>query len=114
MNIKRGDILLVDLEPVKGSEQGKVRPCVVIQNNIGNKISPTTIVAAITSKNEKHYPFTTFIKRGDSGLDKDSTILCNQLRSISMDERAISRISTLKPSLMKQVDAALKISLGLE
>jgi mRNA interferase MazF len=113
MNIKRGDILLVNLEPVKGSEQGKVRPCLVIQNDVGNKNSPTTIVAAITSKTGYNYPFTIFVKKEESGLDKDSTVLGNQIRTISINHRTISRISKLKSNVMEKVDEALKVSLGL-
>jgi mRNA interferase MazF len=113
MNIKRGDILLVDLEPVKGSEQGKVRPCLVIQNDVGNKNSPTTIVVAITSQTQKQFPFTTLITKADSNLKNDSVVLCNQIRTISTKERTISRIGKLNSKVMNRVDNALKISLGL-
>ncbi len=85
MNIKRGGIVLVDLEPVKGSEQGKTRPCLIIQNDIGNSVSPTTIVAAITSKIEKEYPFTVLIRQGEANLPKESLILCNQIRTVSKE-----------------------------
>src|SRR3989338_8221135 len=94
--IKRGDIILTDLEPVKGSEQGKIRPCLIIQNDIGNKFSSTTIVAAITSKTENQYPFTVFVKQGDGNLVKDSLILCNQIRTISKDHRLITKMGFLK------------------
>ncbi|PIN85477.1 MAG: PemK family transcriptional regulator [Candidatus Diapherotrites archaeon CG11_big_fil_rev_8_21_14_0_20_37_9] len=114
MIIKRGDVVLTNLEPVKGSEQGKTRPCLIIQNDIGNKISPITIVAAITSKTEKEYPFTTYIKKGDGNLLKDSLVLCNHIRSISIKDRALKKIGTLKPNTMKKIDEALKTSLGLE
>lgn len=114
MTIKRGNVILTDLEPVKGSEQGKTRPCLVIQNDIGNSVSPTTIVAAITSKTEKEYPFMVHIQKSEGNLPKDSTILLNQLRTISIEHRIIKKIGTLKPSIMKKVDEALKISLALE
>ncbi len=113
MTIKRGDVLFVDLEPVKGSEQGKTRPCLVIQNDVGNQVSPITIVASITSKTEREYPFTVQVLKGDGGLPKDSTILCNQLRTVSINERVIKKIGSLKPETMKKVDEALKTSLSL-
>ena len=113
MEIKRGDIVLVDLEPIKGSEQGGIRPSVVIQNDIGNKYSPLTIIAPITSKNyETEYPTNVLILKTDSGLDKDSTILLNQIKTI--DKSKISKkISSLNNELMKKVDLAIMISLGL-
>ena len=83
-NLKRGDILLVNFDPIRGSEQGLVRPAIVIQNDILNKFSPLTIVAPVTSKiYEKEYPTNVFIKKEGSNLQKDSTILLNQIRTIS-------------------------------
>ncbi len=114
MIIKRGDIVLATLEPVKGSEQGKTRPCLIIQNDLGNTVSPTTIVAAITSKSEKEYPFTVQAQKGESNLPKDSTILLNQLRTVSIEHRVIKKLGMLKPKTMKKVDEALKTSLALE
>ena len=114
MNIKRGDILLIDLEPVKGSEQGRVRPCLVVQSDLFNKYSPTTIIVPITSHlPDKDYPQTIIITKKNSGLKKDSAFLCNQVRTISNEERAISRIGKLNYKSMERVDEALKISLGL-
>ncbi|PIU21269.1 MAG: PemK family transcriptional regulator [Candidatus Diapherotrites archaeon CG08_land_8_20_14_0_20_34_12] len=113
MNIKRGDIILADFEPVKGSEQGKTRPCLIIQNDFGNVMSPTTIVAAITSRIEKEYPFTVFVQKDEGNLSKDSLILCNYLRTISKEHRIITRLGALNSSTMKKVDKALKISLAL-
>ena len=114
MIIKRGDIVLTNLEPVKGSEQGKTRPCLVIQNDIGNRASPTTIIAAITSKTEKEYPFLVQVQKGEGGLPKDSAILLNQIRTISIEHRVIKKIGALKPNTMKKIDDALKVSLSLE
>ena len=114
MIIKRGDVVLTELEPVKGHEQGKTRPCLVIQNDFGNTASPITIVAAITSKTEKEYPFTVLVQKSDGNLPKDSLVLCNQIRSISIKDRIKKKIGTLKPSTMKKVDNALKTSLALE
>jgi len=114
MTIKRGDIVLTDLEPVKGSEQGKIRPCLVIQNDIGNRISPTTIIAAITSKTEKEYPFTAFVQKGEGNLPADSLIMCNHLRTISIEQRIIKKLGSLGPETMNKVNEALKTSLALE
>ncbi len=114
MNIKRGDIVLTDLEPAKGSEQGKTRPCLIVQNDIGNMLSPTTIVVAISSKIEKEYPFTVLVSQGEGNLPKDSLVLCNQIRTVSKQHRLIKKIGSLKPETMKKVDDALKTSLALE
>ena len=114
MRIKRGDIVLVNLEPVLGSEQGKTRPCLVLQNDIGNATSPTTIVAAITSVTEKEYPFTVFLPEGEANLPKDSTVLLNQLRTVSINDRIIKKIGTVPASRMIRVNQAVKISLALD
>ncbi len=114
MTIKRGDVVLVDLESVKGSEQGKTRPCLVIQNNKGNEVSPTTIIAAITSKSEKEYPFTVHVAAGDGNLPKDSAVLCNHIRTISSKDRIMKILGSLKPETMRKVDTALKVSLALD
>ena len=114
MIIRRGDVVLVELGPVMGSEQGKMRPCIVIQNDLGNQASPTTIVATITSKQEKEYPFLVKVLAGEATLPKDSTIQLNQIKTISIKDRIIKKIGTLNPQLMKQVNQALKISLALD
>ena len=115
MSIKRGDIILVDLEPVVGSEQGKIRPCLVVQENVSNKYSPTTIIAAISSKfSDKDYPTEVIVNHPGSGLDKVSVILCNQIRTISVKDRIIKKIGALSSDVMSKVDEALKNSLGLD
>ena len=114
MKIKRGDIIIADFEPVVGSEQGGIRPALVIQNDIHNKYSPVTIVASITSKKfTKNFPTNVFVSKKDSRLPKDSTIMLNQIRTIDK-LRIKKRVSRLNPYLMFQVDLAMKISLGLE
>ena len=114
MEIKRGDILLVNFEPVKGSEQGRIRPAIVVQNNILNKFSPLTIVAPVTSKiYDKEYPTNVFIKKEDAELNNDSTVLLNQIRTIDK-KRIIKKIGFLDSLLMKKVDLAIKICLSLE
>ena len=113
MEIKRGDIVLAGLEPVKGSEQGGVRPVLVIQNDDGNKFSPTTIIAPITSKEfSKEFPTNVTISKQESRLNNDSTVLLNQIRTIDKS-RLIKRISCLNNYLMKKVDSAIKICLDL-
>lgn len=113
--IKRGDIVLANFEPVQGSEQGGIRPALIIQNNISNEHSPTTIVAPITSKKEHQKTYVTNVPlpKKDSKLKLDSLILCNQIRTIDKS-RIRKRISKLNPYLIFQVDTATKISLGLE
>src|SRR3989344_96086 len=114
MILKRGDILLANLEPTKGSEQGGIRPVLVIQNDISNKHSPVTIVAAITSKiSEKEYPTDVFISKNESGLDKDSTIMLNQIRTIG-NARLIKKIGSLDNFTMNKVDRAIKVSLAID
>lgn len=114
LRIKRGDIVIAGLEPVIGSEQGGIRPCLVIQNDEGNKYSPLTIIAPITSRNfSKDYPTNIFLKKLESGLDKDSTVMLNQIRTIDK-KRIVKRISWLEGLLMKKVDTALKVSLSLD
>jgi len=114
MNVKRGDVLLVDLEPVKGSEQGRIRPCLVIQNDVGNASSSVTIVAAISSRTEKEYSFTSLVSAGEGGLSVDSLVLLNQLRTISVADRVLRKMGSLKPATMQRMDAALRASLGLD
>jgi len=103
----------VDLSPSKGSEQSGIRPVLIIQNDIGNKYSPTVIVAAITSKEVKElYPIVIKVEKNEGGLDKDSFILLNQIRTIDK-KRLLKKIGKLKKSTMVKVDIALKFSLGL-
>jgi len=109
----RGDIFLINFEPSFGSEQGRIRPALIIQNDILNKFSPLTIVAPITSKiYSKEYPTNVFISKQDSKLDKDSIVLLNQLRAIDK-KRIIKKLSSLDNFVMNKVNLALKISLGL-
>lgn len=111
--IKRGEVYLVDLSSSSGSEQSGLRPVLIIQNDIGNKYSPTVIVAAITSKVvEEAYPIVIKVDENEGGLDKESYILLNQIRTIDK-RRLIKRIGKLKKEIMDKVDIALKISLGL-
>ena len=112
--MRRGDVYLADLSPVQGSEQGGIRPCLVIQNNIYNKYSPVIIIATITSKKfTKEFPTNVFISKKESKLNKDSTIMLNQIRTIDK-RRIIKRIGTLDNLTMNKVDRAIKVSLSLD
>lgn len=111
--IKRGDIFYADLSPVVGSEQGGVRPVLVIQNDIGNQYSPTTIVAAITSQISKaKLPTHIEVKSEPNGLEKDSVILLEQIRTIDKS-RLLEKVTSLDGEIMKKVKKGLDISLGL-
>jgi len=113
MDLKRGDVYYADLNPVVGSEQGGVRPVLIVQNDIGNKYSPTIIVAAITSKIEKaQLPTHVEISAGDSRLERDSVILLEQIRTIDK-KRLKSEVAKLNGEILERVDTALGISLGL-
>ena len=113
MNIKRGDIFYADLSPVVGSEQGGVRPVLIVQNDVGNRYSPTVIAAAITSKQDKA-SMPTHIRVGavTGGLAKDSVVLLEHIRTI--DKRRLKeKMGTLNHYDMVKVDAALAVSFGL-
>lgn len=110
----RGEIVLVDLNPARGAEKRKTRPCVIIQNDIGNKFSPLTIVAVITSQKEisKKFPTDVWVNKGKGGLDYPSIIQCDQIRTVDK-RRIIKKVGIIDESIMKDVDKALKISLDL-
>jgi mRNA interferase MazF len=110
--LRRGDIWLVNFNPAQGSEQKGIRPALVIQNDVGNEVSPVTIVAAISSVT-KTYPINVEIKPSESGLEKDSVIKLNQIRTIDK-RRLIKRLGRLDSSKMKAVNSALMLSLGLQ
>ena len=116
MDISRGDIIYVDLEPRIGSETGKIRPCLVIQNNVINEHAPTTIIVVITSKrrleNKKKYPTHVWIEKGEGNLTLDSIVQCEQIRTI--DKRRIkSKIGHLDDDFMQKVEEAVKIVLSM-
>lgn len=113
MIVKRGDIYYADLSPVIGSEQGGVRPVLIVQNDIGNKYSPTVIAAAITSQiNKAKMPTHIEIDAKGYGLSKDSVILLEQIRTIDK-KRLKEKIGKADENLMKKVNEALLISFGL-
>ena len=113
MNIRKGDIFYADLTPVIGSEQGGVRPVLIIQNNVGNRYSPTVIAAAITSRTAKR-PLPTHVSlHSTPGLWKDSVILLEQVRTIDRS-RLRAYIGHLSPDTLQRVDQALAVSFGME
>lgn len=113
MTVKRGEIYYADLSPVVGSEQGGVRPVLIVQNDIGNKHSPTVIAAAITSQKDKtRLPTHIGINAADCGLAKDSIVLLEQIRTIDK-KRLKERMGELDTPSMAQVNNALSISFGL-
>jgi mRNA interferase MazF len=111
--VKRGDVYFADLSPVVGSEQGGVRPVLVIQNDIGNRFSPTVIVAAITAQIQKaKLPTHVEIDAKRYGFERDSVILLEQIRTIDK-QRLTDKITHLDDEMMEKVDEALQVSLGL-
>ena len=113
MIVKRGDIFYADLSPVVGSEQGGIRPVLIIQNNIGNKYSPTVIVAAITSQiNKNKMPTHVEMDAAKYGLAKNSVVLLEQVRTLDK-KRLKEKIGLADRSMMEKVDEALEISFGL-
>lgn len=114
MKVKRGDLFYADLNPVVGSEQGGIRPVVVIQNDVGNKYSPTIIVAAITAQeNKPKLPTHVEVDSSELGLPKNSTILLEQIRTIDK-KRLKEKIGSFEDKTMRKVENAMKISLALD
>jgi len=110
---KRGEIYLADFDPVIGSEIAKRRPALVIQNDIGNRVSPITIVAAFSSQvRQPLYPIEVLVRAPEGGLSADSTVRLNQLRTMDKS-RLIKRLGKVSATTMAAVDMAIKISLGL-
>ena len=113
LKVKRGDVFYANLNPVVGSEQGGTRPVLIIQNDIGNKYSPTVIIAAITSRiNKAKLPTHVEIPSNYTNLDKDSVILLEQIRTIDK-KRLQRRIAHLEEDVIEDVNTSLEISLGL-
>ena len=110
--MKRGDIYRADLDPVIGSEQGGVRPVLIIQNDTGNLHSPTVIVAAITTRKKKaHMPVHVYITAAESGLPADSVVLTEQVRTLEKS-RLTKYLGRLDDAAMARIDLALERSLG--
>lgn len=113
MEVKRGEVFYADLSPVVGSEQGGIRPVLIVQNDIGNRHSPTVIAAAITSKHDRtNLPTHIALKSGQCGLTRDSVILLEQVRTL--DKRRLRECTgRIDQELQRQVDTALQVSFGL-
>lgn len=113
MNVHRGDIYYADLSPVVGSEQGGLRPVLIVQNDVGNRHSPTVIAAAITSRHDKaRLPTHIEVEAGESGLARDSVVLLEQIRTL--DKRRLrEKMGSLDDRSMSAVDSAISISFGL-
>ena len=109
----RGEVYFVAFDPTPGAEIRKTRPALILQNDIANRSSPITIVAAITSKfDEELYPTEVLVRAPEGGLDADSVVLLNQIRSVDR-RRLMRRVGRLRPETMRLVDRALVLSLGL-
>jgi mRNA interferase MazF len=114
LTVKRGDIYYADLSPVVGSEQGGIRPVLIVQNDVGNKHSPTVIAAAITSQiNKARLPTHIELSGQTYGLSKDSVVLLEQIRTIDK-KRLKERMGRLDDDLMSRIDNALAVSFGLQ
>ena len=115
MVVKRGDIFYADLSPVIGSEQGGIRPVIIIQNDIGNKYSPTVIVSAITSQiNKAKLPTHVEISSEEYGLNRDSVVLLEQIRTLDK-KRLKEKIGHIEDQkIMNRINSAIGISFGLE
>ncbi|WP_217587379.1 type II toxin-antitoxin system PemK/MazF family toxin [Lentibacillus saliphilus] len=114
MIVQRGEVYFADLSPVVGSEQGGIRPVLILQNNIGNRFSPTVIVAAITAQIQKaKLPTHVEIDAKRYGFDRNSVILLEQIRTLDK-QRLTDKITKLDKEMMTKIDQALEISLGLK
>jgi len=103
---KRGDVVLVNLDPVVGSEVGKTRPAIVVQNEMANRTSPTLTVIPLSSKVDRVFPFQVLIPAGEGGLAQESKALCEQIRTLST-KRLLQRLGSLPPERMEEIHAAL-------
>lgn len=113
MPIKRGELYWADLNPARGSEQAGRRPVLVIQNNVGNEFSPTTIIAPLTTRVfSKEYPTNVFLPKGTAGLTDDSTALLSQIRTVDKS-RLMNRIGRLPEIDLLKINRAVRLSLDL-
>ena len=110
--IRRGDVVIVRLDPAEGHEMRKTRPAVVVQNDVGNENSSTTIVAPATGT-YRGYPFEVLVEASDSPFDKDSSVRLDQIRVVSIEKRIHSVLGRLTAATISEIDDALKLSLGL-
>lgn len=111
--VRRGDVVIVRFDPAEGHELKKARPAVVVQNDVGNKNSSTTIVAPATGTH-RGYPFEVLVEAADSPFEKDSSVRLDQIRVVSIANRIYSVLGRLDVATMAKIDEALTLSLGLE
>ena len=113
-SVRRGDIVIVELDPTQGSEQRGTRPCLVVQNDVGNANAPTTIVVPFTTSfGEQLYPFEVLVPTEECALREDSVALCSQIRTISIEHRITENLGSIPQERIDEVDTALEYSLGL-
>lgn len=105
--IERGDVFLVNLDPVVGSEVGKTRPAVVLQNELANRTSPTVTVVPLSSKVDRVFPFQVLIPAGEGGLERDSKALCEQIRTLAKS-RLLQHLGSLPPERLEEIRSALE------
>ncbi|WP_096395229.1 type II toxin-antitoxin system PemK/MazF family toxin [Halorubrum trapanicum] len=114
MEVRRGDVVIVDLDPTEVSEQRGTRPCLVVQNDVGNENAPTTIAVPFTAaRGDDLYPFEVLVEEAESPLREESVALCSQVRTVSIRRRIRDNIGSVPASRMEEVDEALRYSLGL-
>jgi mRNA interferase MazF len=114
ISVRRGDVVIVELDPTQGSEQQGTRPCLVVQNDIGNANAPTTVVVPFTTSfDEQRYPFEVLVPAEECALRDDSVALCSQIRTISIEHRITENLGSIPRTRMDEVDTALEYSLGL-
>ena len=114
MRVRRGDIVVVELNPTKGSEQRGTRPCLVVQNDVGNENAPTTIVVPFTASfDDELYPFEVLVRAKECALEQDSVALCSQIRTVSVEQRVVDNLGSVPDERMAEVETALEYSLGL-
>lgn len=113
LDVRRGAVVIVRLDPTEGRELNKTRPAVVVQNDVGNDNSSTTIIALATGT-YRGYPFEVFVEAAGSPFEKDSSVRLDQIRVVSVEKRIHSVVGRLDTETMNAVDEALKLSLGLD
>lgn len=111
--VRRGDIVVAELDPTRGHEIRKTPPCVVVQNDVGNRNSHTTVVAPATTTH-RGYPFEVLVRADESDLDEDASIRLDQIRTVDIGERIQFVAGRLPASVMREIDSALKLELGLD
>lgn len=113
-SVRRGDVVVVELDPTQGSEQRGTRPCLVVQNDVGNANAPTTIVVPFTTSfGERLYPFEVLVPAEECALREDSVALCSQIRTVSIEHRITENLGSIPQERRDEVDTALEYSLGL-